>query len=98
MALKLKPLGSRIVVETIEQEEKTVTGIYLPDTAKEKPMQGMIVAVGEGDRDDDGKRIDMDVKVGDKVLFNKYSGTEVKLDDKKVLVMKESDVLAIIED
>ena len=98
MALKLKPLGSRIVVETIEQEEKTVSGIYLPDTAKEKPMQGMIVAVGEGDRDDDGKRIKMDVKVGDKVLFNKYSGTEVKLDDKKVLVMKESDVLAIIED
>jgi chaperonin GroES len=97
MALNLKPLGSRIVVEPIEQEEKTISGIYLPDTAKEKPMKGSIVAVGDGDRDDDGKRIPLDVKVGDVVLFNKYSGTEIKLDDKKILVMKESDVLAIIE-
>lgn len=97
MALKLKPLGSRIVVEPIEQEEKTVTGIYLPDTAKEKPMKGSVVAVGDGDRDEDGDRIPMDVKVGDVVLFNKYSGTEVKIDEKKILVMKESDVLAIIE-
>lgn len=97
MALTLKPLGSRIVVEPIEQEEKTVTGIYLPDTAKEKPMKGTIVAIGEGDRDETGKRIPMEVKVGDVVLFNKYSGTEVKIDDKKILVMKESDVLAIIE-
>lgn len=97
MALTLKPLGSRIVVEPIEQEDKTVTGIYLPDTAKEKPMKGTIVAIGEGERDEAGKRIPMDVKVGDVVLFNKYSGTEVKIDDKKILVMKESDILAIIE-
>ena len=98
MALKLKPLGSRIVVEPIEQEEKTVSGIYLPDTAKEKPMKGSVVAVGAGDRDETGNRIPMEVKVGDVVLFNKYSGTEVKVDEKKILVMKESDVLAIIED
>jgi len=97
MALKLKPLGSRIVVEPIEQEEKTISGIYLPDTAKEKPMKGSVVAVGEGDRDEKGERIAMDVAVGDVVLFNKYSGTEIKLDEKKILVMKESDVLAIIE-
>lgn len=97
MALKLKPLGSRIVVEPIEQEEKTVAGIYLPDTAKEKPMKGSVIAVGQGDRDDDGNRIPMDVKTGDIVLFNKYSGTEIKIDEKKILVMKESDVLAIIE-
>jgi len=97
MALNLKPLGSRIVVEPIEQEEKTVTGIYLPDTAKEKPMKGTVLSVGAGDRDDNGERVAMDVAVGDVVLFNKYGGTEVKIDDKKLLVMKESDVLAVIE-
>jgi chaperonin GroES len=96
MALNLKPLGSRLVVEPIEQEEKTVSGIYLPDTAKEKPMKGTVLSVGPGDRDDKGARIAMDVKAGDVVLFNKYAGTEVKIDDKKLLVMKESDVLAVI--
>ena len=97
MALNLKPLGSRIVVEPIEQEEKTVTGIYLPDTAKEKPMKGTVLSVGAGDRNEKGDRVAMDVTTGDVVLFNKYAGTEVKIDDKKLLVMKESDVLAIIE-
>jgi chaperonin GroES len=97
MALNLKPLGSRLVVEPIEQEEKTVSGIYLPDTAKEKPMKGTVLSIGPGDRDDKGARIPMDVKKGDVVLFNKYAGTEVKIDDKKLLVMKESDVLAVIE-
>ena len=97
MALNLKPLGSRLVVEPIEQEEKTVSGIYLPDTAKEKPMKGTVLSVGPGDRDEKGDRVAMDVATGDVVLFNKYAGTEVKIDDKKLLVMKESDVLAIIE-
>ena len=97
MALNLKPLGSRIVVEPIEQEEKTVTGIYLPDTAKEKPMKGTVLSVGAGDRNEKGDRVAMDVTTGDVVLFNKYGGTEVKIDDKKLLVMKESDVLAVIE-
>ncbi|NSW54299.1 MAG: co-chaperone GroES [Anaerolineae bacterium] len=95
--MNLKPLGSRLVVEPIEQEEKTVSGIYLPDTAKEKPMKGTVLSIGPGDRDDKGARIPMDVKKGDVVLFNKYAGTEVKIDDKKLLVMKESDVLAVIE-
>ena len=97
MARNLKPLGSRLVVEPIEQEEKTVSGIYLPDTAKEKPMKGTVLSVGPGDRDEKGDRVAMDVATGDVVLFNKYAGTEVKIDDKKLLVMKESDVLAIIE-
>ncbi|MCD4753021.1 MAG: co-chaperone GroES [Anaerolineaceae bacterium] len=97
MALNLKPLGSRLVVEPIEQEEKTNSGIYLPDTAKEKPMKGTVLSVGPGDRNEKGERIVMDVALGDIVLFNKYAGTEIKIDDKKILVMKESDVLAIVE-
>jgi chaperonin GroES len=97
MALKLKPLGSRVVVEPIEQEEITAGGIVLPETAKEKPQQGMVLAVGQGDRDEDGKRIAMDVSVGDKVLFAKYSGTEIKTDGKKLLILRESDLLAIVE-
>lgn len=96
MALTLKPLGNRVVVEPLEQEEITAGGIVLPETAKEKPQQGMVQAVGPGDRDEDGKRIAMDVKVGDKVLFAKYSGTEMKLDGKKLLVLRESDLLAIV--
>jgi len=96
MALTLKPLGNRVVVEPLEQEEITAGGIVLPETAKEKPQQGMVLSVGPGDRDDDGKRIAMDVKVGDKVLFAKYSGTEMKLDGKKLLVLRESDLLAIV--
>lgn len=97
MALNLKPLGSRVVVEPIEQEEITAGGIVLPETAKEKPQQGKILAVGPGDRDEDGDRIAMDVKVGDKILFAKYSGTEIKVDGKKLLILRESDILAIIE-
>ena len=97
MALNLKPLGSRVVIEAIEQEEITAGGIVLPETAKEKPQQGMVLAVGQGDRDEDGKRIAMDVAVGDKVLFAKYSGTEIKMDGKKLLILRESDILAIVE-
>ena len=97
MALSLKPLGDRVVVEPIEQEEVTAGGIVLPETAKEKPQQGNIVAAGPGARDEDGKRIEMDVKVGDKVLYAKYAGTEFKMDGKKLLILRESDLLAIIE-
>ena len=95
--LKLKPLGGRVIVEPIEQEEMTAGGIILPETAKEKPQEGKILAGGPGDRDEDGKRIAMDVKVGDRVLYAKYSGTEVKMDGKKLLIMRESDILAIVE-
>ena len=97
LKLKLKPLGSRVVIEPIEQEEITAGGIVLPETAKEKPQQGMVLAVGQGDRDEDGKRIAMDVSVGDKVLFAKYSGTEIKMDGKKLLILRESDILAIVD-
>jgi chaperonin GroES len=97
MALNLKPLGSRVVIEPIEQEEVTAGGIVLPETAKEKPQQGMILSVGPGDRDEAGKRIPMDVAVGDKVLFAKYSGTELKMDGKKLLILRESDILAIVD-
>src|SRR5512135_1372280 len=97
MALKLKPLGGRVVVEPIEQEDVTTGGIYLPETAKEKPQKGTILACGEGERDDNGKRIPMDVKVGDEVLFNKEAGTEIKIDGKKVIVRRENERLAIIE-
>jgi chaperonin GroES len=97
MALNLKPLGSRVVIEPLEQEEVTAGGIVLPETAKEKPQQGLVLSVGPGDRDESGKRIAMDVATGDKVLFAKYSGTEIKLDGKKMLIMRESDILAIVE-
>ncbi len=97
MAISIKPLGDRVVVEPIEQEEVTAGGIVLPDTAKEKPQQGMIVAVGPGARDEDGDRVVMDVKVGDRVLYAKYAGTELKLDGKKVLILRESDILGIVE-
>ncbi len=95
--LKLKPLGGRVIVEPIEQEEMTAGGIILPETAKEKPQEGKILAAGPGDRDDEGKRIAMEVKVGDKVLYAKYSGTEVKVEGKKLLILRESDILAIVE-
>ena len=97
MKLSLKPLGDRIVVEPIEQEEVTSGGIVLPETAKEKPQQGKVLAAGPGARDDDGKRIAMDVKVGDKVLYAKYGGTEFKMDGKKLLILRESDILGTIE-
>jgi chaperonin GroES len=96
MAINLKPLGNRLVVEPIEQEEITATGIVLPDTAKEKPMQGEVVAVGNGRIADDGKLIPMNLKVGDKVLYGKYAGTEVNIDGEEYLIMRESDVFAII--
>ncbi len=96
MALNLKPLADRLVVEPIEQEEMTASGIILPETAKERPQEGKVVAAGPGRRDEDGDRIEMDVAVGDRVLYAKYAGTEVKL-DKKYLILKESDILAIIE-
>ena len=95
--LKLKPLGGRVIVEPIEQEEMTAGGIILPETAKEKPQEGKILAAGPGDRDEDGERIAMEVKVGDKVLYAKYSGTEVKVDGKKLLILRETDILAIVE-
>ena len=95
--LKLKPLGGRVIVEPIEQEEMTAGGIILPETAKEKPQEGKILAAGPGDRDEDGNRIAMEVKVGDKVLYAKYSGTEVKVEGKKLLILRESDILAIVE-
>jgi len=97
MALNLKPLGSRLVVEPIEQEDVTASGIVLPETAKEKPQKGKVLSMGPGDRDEDGKRIPMDVKVGNTVLYAKYSGTEIKIESKKLLIIKESDVLAIVE-
>lgn len=95
--MNMKPLGNRVVVEPIEEEEITAGGIVLPETAKEKPQRGSILAAGPGDRDDNGKRVEMDVKKGDTVLFAKYSGTEIKVDGKKLLIMRESDILAIIE-
>ena len=98
MATKVRPLGDRLIVEPVEQEEKTASGIILPETAKEKPQEGTVIAVGPGRRDEDGDRVPMDVSEGDRVLYAKYAGTEVKLEgDKKVLILKESDVLAIVE-
>ena len=96
--MKLKPLGSRILVEPIEAEEVTAGGIVLPETAKEKPQKGKVLSVGPGDRDEDGDRIKMDVVEGDVVLFAKYAGTEIKVDGKKLLILRESDLLAIVED
>jgi len=97
--VNLKPLADRVIVEPIEREETTPSGIVLPETAKEKPQEGRVLAVGPGRMNDDGKRWPLDVKEGDKVLFAKYAGTEVKLpDDRKILVLKESDILAIVED
>ncbi len=95
--LKLKPLGGRVIVEPTEQEEMTAGGIILPETAKEKPQEGKILAAGPGERDEDGERIPMEVKVGDRVLYAKYSGTEVKMDGKKLLILRESDILAVLE-
>jgi len=96
MAISVKPLGNRVIVEPIEQDEVTASGIVLPDSAKEKPQQGVILAAGPGERDDKGARIAMDVKTGDKVLFAKYAGTELKLDGKKLLILRESDLLGIL--
>lgn len=96
---RIRPLGDRVVVKPVEREEKTKTGIYLPDTAsKERPMEGTVLAVGEGRRDDNGKLIPMNVKVGDRVIFAKYSGTEFKLDDVEYLIMSEKDILGIVQE
>ncbi len=95
--MNIRPLGDRVIVEPLEQEEKTASGIYIPETAKEKPQEGTVLAAGEGRRDEDGDRIPMDVKAGDKVLFAKYAGTEIKIEGKKLLIMKETDILGILE-
>jgi chaperonin GroES len=97
MATTLKPLGDRVVIKPAGREEVTKSGLVIPDTAKEKPQEGTIIAVGPGRTDDDGDRIKMDVKVGDKVLFAKYAGTEMKVDDDDLLILSEKDILAIVE-
>jgi chaperonin GroES len=94
--VSFKPLGNRVLVEPVEQEEVTAGGIVLPETAKEKPQQGKILATGPGERNDKGERISLDVKAGDIVLFAKYSGAEVKMEGKKLLILRESDILGIV--
>ena len=95
MSLKLKPLGDRLIVQAIDEEQTTASGLVLPDTAKEKPQKGKVLAVGDGKYDEDGeKRIPLDVAVGDEVLYSKYGGTEIKVDGEDLLVLRESDVLA----
>jgi len=96
MSMNLKPLGDRLVIEPQQREQTTSSGLVLPETATEKPQQGTVIAAGPGRRDDDGNRIPMDVEVGNKVLYAKYGGTEIKIDDKKLLILKETDVLAIV--
>jgi chaperonin GroES len=96
--MKFRPLHDRVVVKRIEAEEKTAGGIIIPDTAKEKPSQGEVISVGPGGRDESGKLIPMDVKAGDRVLFGKWSGTEVKIDGVEYLIMKESDIMGVLSD
>ena len=96
--MAFRPLGDRVLVKRVEEEEKTKGGIIIPDTAKEKPQEGEVIAVGPGSRDESGKLIPPDVKTGDAVLFGKWSGTEVKLDGVEYLIMKESDIMGVIED
>ena len=95
--MNLRPLSDRLVIEPKEKEEKTTSGIILPETAKEKPQEGTVLAAGPGRIDDQGRRVQMDVRIGDVVLYAKYSGSEIKLDDRKLLILKESDILAIVE-
>jgi chaperonin GroES len=95
--MKFRPLHDRVVVRRLEAEEKTAGGVIIPDTAKEKPMEGEVVAAGPGARDESGKLVPLDVKAGDRILFGKWSGTEVKLDGEELLIMKESDIMGIIE-
>ncbi len=95
--MKIRPLQDRIIVQRIEEEEKTAGGIIIPDTAKEKPQIGKVIAAGNGRKTEDGKLVPMDVKKGDKVLFSKYAGSEVKLDGEEYLIMKEDDILGIVE-
>ena len=95
--MAFRPLGDRVLVKRVEEETKTKGGIIIPDTAKEKPQEGEVVAVGPGARDEDGDRIAMDLKVGDRILFGKWSGTEVKIDGDDLLIMKESDVMGVLD-
>ena len=94
MTTKLEPLADRVLVKPMEKEEKTKSGIYIPDTAKEKPQEGEVLAVGPGKMSDDGKRIVMDLKVGDTVIYAKYGGTEIKIDEDELIILRESDILA----
>ena len=94
--MKFRPLHDRVVVQRVDAEEKTKGGIIIPDTAKEKPQEGEIIAVGPGARDENGKRVEPDVKAGDRILFGKWSGTEVKIDGEDLIIMKESDVLGVV--
>ena len=94
MATKLQPLADRVLVKPIEKEEMTKSGIYLPDTAKEKPQEGEVIAVGPGKMSEDGKRVALDIKVGDTVIYAKYGGTEIKVDDEELIILRESDILA----
>lgn len=95
MTVKIKPLADRLLVRPIEREQKTKGGIFLPDTAKEKPQEGEVLAVGPGKLSDDGNRIAMEVKVGDRVIYAKYGGTEIRLDDEELIILRESDILAV---
>ena len=95
--MKFRPLHDRVVVEALDSEEMTTGGIIIPDTAKEKPMQGKVAAVGPGARGDDGKVVPLDLKKGDRVLYGKWSGTEVKVDDRDLLIMKESDIMGVLQ-
>ena len=97
MGLNIKPLSDRVLIEPVAAETKTASGIFIPDTAKEKPAEGKVVAVGEGNRDDNGKKIPLDVKKGDHILFAKWGGTEVKIDGKELIIIKETDILAIVK-
>jgi chaperonin GroES len=96
--VNFRPLQDRVLIRRIEEEEKTKGGIIIPDTAKEKPMEGEVIAAGPGTRDDDGKLHPLDVKVGDRVLFGKWSGTEIKIDGEDLVVMKESDIMGVVEE
>ena len=95
--MAFRPLGDRVVVRRVEEEAKTKGGIIIPDTAKEKPQEGEVIAVGPGARDEEGKRVPMDVKAGDRILFGKWSGSEVKIDGEDLLIMKESDILGVVD-
>ena len=95
--MKLRPLHDRVLVRRVDEDEKSTGGIIIPDTAKEKPMEGKVVAVGSGTRSEDGTITPLDVKKGDRILFGKWSGTEVKMDDEELLIMKESDIMGVIE-
>ena len=95
--MAFRPLGDRVLVKRVEEEAKTKGGIIIPDTAKEKPQEGQVISVGPGARDEQGKRVEMELKSGDRILFGKWSGTEVKIDGEELLIMKESDIMGIVE-